>query len=606
MATLSAATISCCLLTVTPILAQGSQRPPTAFAADSTSGVEIEGNWPHFTAVWRNSGTVFASHSHDGGVVWSAPDSFGPTDSDPKISRDGSDVIVLWSVSPAGGNLGLRTRTSQDDGVTWSPPLVQPATRISDPANASTVDFDVVACGGTYFVAWRSGTSIFFDEAPTGTGVWGNDQLLGGGISVSIAAAVSTTARVGVSWLAGGQPQFRGKAIGAAGFSSQASIGGVGLFAYSIDLEAYAFGPSGGVGFGLLAQVNLFPGSAADYFDESNWATSLRLAGSAQAGSLFAGPSVSLKRSSNASNQRLHAFFVLSTPSFNVLHRTIDPLAGAAGLGALNALSNVITNQGSMSPSVRGSVDPQVAFGSSSFGSDDIVACTWSARLPGNPSTSSEADPCYNLSMDGGSSWLAQPASLNPGPQPQSFGGVSRGRVAVSGSSVVSIRRTGPSAGSQQGWLQSLVSYGVSSVAQTSLPDDPLLSGLGLTVQGSSPNTVSFVVKTNQQTQQCPPVLFGNITLVAITDNSPPPIALGPCSVIYPVGGPFLYGGVTSDLVPAKFAVPIPVGPPSLVGASLNAQAFFIGLPGTCGSNNCVFASGVTQSRTVNFVVSIL
>src|SRR5262245_39698981 len=205
-------TLTTFLLSILPAQS-GPQRQPVSFALSPTGpqvvqvdSPRIVGDWPYFVAVWEvgTAGSLFVnlSNSVDGGVQWSALSTATSIAGDtPRLASDGPNVLFVYR-TPANAAFA---QMSTDSGRNWTS-----ATQLNDPIHPVTTGFiECTVASGKAFVAFRSGSDLFVDEATFGSSLpaWALDQQITAsvsgqlsGVNFEIAAANGNTAKVGVAF----------------------------------------------------------------------------------------------------------------------------------------------------------------------------------------------------------------------------------------------------------------------------------------------------------------------------------------------------------------------------------------------------------------------
>ncbi len=107
-----------------------------------------------------NTGIVYMSVSHDGGLTWGAPKSPPTSDSgiggQPLIQPDGTVIVPLWLTTPGGQN-EIGAFRSTDGGQTWSAPVVVSSlTYANDPGSirGGSLPSAQIDGAGNVYVVW--------------------------------------------------------------------------------------------------------------------------------------------------------------------------------------------------------------------------------------------------------------------------------------------------------------------------------------------------------------------------------------------------------------------------------------------------------------------
>lgn len=175
------------------------------------SQIAVSGN--NVFVVWADNTTptgtidLFFRKSTDGGTT------FGPTQNlmenapgdsvgQPQVAVSGNNVYVVWDNGNPGDGEKILLRKSIDAGMTFGPVV-----ELSDPFPETFTAPQVIASGNNVYVAWDSGTNVFFirsiDAGANFEPVSIGDEA--GGNSVKLAASGNNVALVWQS-AGGGQP----------------------------------------------------------------------------------------------------------------------------------------------------------------------------------------------------------------------------------------------------------------------------------------------------------------------------------------------------------------------------------------------------------------
>jgi hypothetical protein len=133
------------------------QQIMSAPGGSSRENLEISSEGLRMRILWmdapQSTAYVFETHSDDSGATFSPPLRIsGPEGGvNPAFVASGQNVYAAWTAEeyPA---LDIRYRASYDNGITWDPPLSEPALNISDDLHISSPP--QIALGSNVYMMW--------------------------------------------------------------------------------------------------------------------------------------------------------------------------------------------------------------------------------------------------------------------------------------------------------------------------------------------------------------------------------------------------------------------------------------------------------------------